>query len=421
MEALLKIKQARAAMLVDCPFFGELSLKLILKEDTTEGMTMWTDGMTLGYNPDWVLKQSAPKLTFVVAHEVAHCALSHQLRRNNRDHEMWNEACDYAVNAMLQQYGWKLPEDCYYDPQYGGKSAEAIFNIINGKKGKKDKQEDKQGDSNSQTGAGNDFYGQGQGDTLPENKNGSTGQTDSQLGDCPKGHGEVRDYPGNTDKDEAAQQEQEWKQAAAAAAIHAEQAGKCPGNFKKLIQELIESKVNWQEVLQRFVNEQARDDYSWRRTNSRYAHTGFVLPALQNEKLPPLVVAIDTSGSISDKDLQQFASECEEILSLYDTTLRVVMIDTEVRHTQDFSREDMPIKFEMFGGGGTKFAPLFEHVNGLEETPLAVIYLTDLQCKDYGPEPDYPVLWIQTSNNSYYERYYGPPPFGEVTKMHQRF
>lgn len=413
MEALLKVKQARASMLVDAPFFGELSLKLILKEDNTAGTKMWTDGTNLSYNPEWVLKQSSTKLAFIVAHEVVHCALSHQLRRNNRDFEDWNDACDYAVNSMLKNYGWKLPENVFYDPQYEGMAAEAIFDVINGKKEKEDKQQDNNGDSGQQGQPENDFSGKGPTDTLPENKNGSK---DKQSSD-----GEVRDFPEASDQDFAAKQEQEWQQAAATAAIHAEQAGNCPGYLKQAIQELIESKVSWQEVLQRFVNEQARDDYSWKRTNNRYAHTGFILPALQNEKLPPLVVAIDTSGSISKEDLQQFASECEEILSLYNTTLHVVMIDTAVRHTQDLTKEDMPIKLEMFGGGGTKFSPLFKHVETMEEQPMAVIYLTDLQCKDYGTEPEIPVLWIKTSHDSYYDAYYGSPPFGEVVKLRQRF
>lgn len=413
MEALLKIKQARSAMLVDAPFFGELSLKLILKEDTDENAKIWTDGIYLGYNPEWVLNQSATKLAFEVAHLVVHCALSHQLRRNNRNFEDWNDACDYAANSVLKNYGWKLSEDVLYDPQYEGMAAEAIFDIIDDKKKKEDKQEDKQGDSGQQGQPENDFSSKGQGDTLAENKNGSKDHSGRD--------GEVRDFPERSDQDSTAKQEQEWQQAAATAAIHAEQAGNCPGYLKQAIQELIESKVSWQEILQRFVNEQAKDDYSWKRTNNRYAHTGFVLPALQNEKLPPLVVAIDTSGSISKQDLQQFASECEEILSLYDTTLHIVMIDTEVRHTQDLTKEDMPIKLEMFGGGGTKFSPLFRHVATMEEPPMAIIYLTDLLCKDYGTEPDCPVLWIKTSRDSYYDAYYGSPPFGEVVKMYKRF
>ncbi len=440
-EALMKMRQARSAMLVDAPFFGELALKLTLKEDM-KCSTMWTDGKTLGYGPDFVLECDMPLLKFAIMHEAGgHCAMLHHLRRDGRDIKDWNVACDYAVNAMLKKSGYAVPSWALYRKDLEDKSADEIFGILKGEKeqepqrnDKSDKNENKEQDNQQSDDAGNTPDNKKQGDTQTDTQtenesdrdgksgNASDEDSDSQneSGEIEGGCGEVRDYP-DGEADVKSANEQEWKQAIAMAEAHAEQAGKMPGYAKVMVEDLVDSKVDWKEVLQRFISELCRDDYTWKRPNSRYTHTGFILPSLYTETLPPLIIAIDTSGSITQSDLKQFASEMEEILSMYNTTLHVVHIDTEVRHTEDYSREDMPVKLEAHGGGGTKFSPLFEHVNNLDETPLAVVYLTDLQCKDYGPEPDYPVLWIKTSQASYYDSYYGLPPFGEVTEMYKRF
>ena len=442
-DALMKMKQARAAMLVDAPFFGELALKLILKEDE-KCKTMWTDGKTLGYGPEFVMKADMPLLKFAVAHESGgHCGMMHHLRRDGRDMKDWNEACDYAVNAMLKKSGYAVPSWALYRKDLEDKSADEIFSILKGEKEQerqKNEPKDEDGDKGQDDSTSDDAEStpktddsdteqdssQTDDESAGESKSGDSesDQDGEEDGDIEGGCGEVRDCPVEEDESEAdvkAANEQEWKQAMAMAEAHAEQAGKMPGYAKVMVEDLVNPKVDWKEVLQRFVSELCRDDYTWKRPNSRYAHTGFILPSLYTETLPPLVVAIDTSGSITEQDLKQFASELEEILSIYNTTLHVVHIDTEVRHCEDYSREDMPVKLEAHGGGGTRFSPLFEHVNGLDETPLAVVYLTDLQCKDYGDEPDYPVLWIKTSRESYYDSYYGPPKFGELVEMYKRF
>lgn len=456
LDALTKVKKARAAMLIDQPFYGELALKLILKEDymleipEEHKRTCWVDGVTLGFNPDFVNRCDMPLLYFVVSHEVMHCVLSHNLRRDGRDPEMWNEACDYAINAILKKSGCNLPSSALYSEEFENKPAEDIFYILKGRKQKEqeeqkqqqqpspsedksedsdDKSDDKgEGEDNQPSGDGaesaeSDEEGEGQGEGQPGEesaKNGKSGGAGEGEGHGdPGGCGEVRDYPGEDGEatgDEKAAQQQEWQMAASSAAVRQEGIGNDLGYIKQVVDELKEGKVDWREVLQRFVNEHSRNDYSWRRSNARYIHTGFILPSLNDEQLPPIGFAIDTSGSTSE-DLSQFAAEAEEVLAAYPTTLQVVMADTEVRSAQEYSREDVPLHLEFAGGGGTKFEDTFRHFNELDVPPICVVYLTDLDCyeKHFGPEPDYPVLWIQTEGDA------RKAPWGEVVRMHKRF
>ncbi|MBI3946899.1 MAG: peptidase [Armatimonadetes bacterium] len=69
---------------------------------------------------------------FVMAHELLHVGLRHELRRRGRDPFLWNVACDYVINGWLVEMGvGELPQVCgLYDPALKGESAEAIYDRI---------------------------------------------------------------------------------------------------------------------------------------------------------------------------------------------------------------------------------------------------------------------------------------------------
>ena len=120
-----KVIKARAALVLDEPFFGSLVLRLKLKEDPS-CKTMWVDGSTLGFNSTFVDSLSIEKLKGCLCHEVLHLALSHHTRRGNRTRTKWNVAGDYAINGMIKDK-FSLPDGCLFDPKFTGLSTEAIY------------------------------------------------------------------------------------------------------------------------------------------------------------------------------------------------------------------------------------------------------------------------------------------------------
>src|SRR5688572_9950329 len=124
---LKRIKAARTGLIHDKPFFGILSLKLQLLEDV-KCKTFWTDGTHLGFNPDFADRLSYVELQGVICHEVLHCAAGHCHRRGGRDKEAWNEAADYAINPIVLEAGYKLPEGVLLDLANKGKPAEWFYN-----------------------------------------------------------------------------------------------------------------------------------------------------------------------------------------------------------------------------------------------------------------------------------------------------
>ena len=295
-EAAVKLKRARAALVLDEPFFGALVLRLVPVEDLSAD-TLWTDGRRLGYSPAFVLGEPFKRLVGSLVHEVLHCALCHHVRRGARDPGRWNMAGDYAVNPLVVPK-FELPDGVLLSDEFKGLHAEAIYNRLQDEQksgdedepGGSDEDEAKDEGSSSGDGEAEDESGPdgedggGSGDEGGESEAGgdedegpgdgsgsgsSDGRGDdageSGLGD-PGGCGEVRDCPaedgGPAGEAERAEAEADWRVAVAQAAAQAQSMGKLPAGLERFVDEIVNPAVDWRSVLQRFIQSVAKSDYS---------------------------------------------------------------------------------------------------------------------------------------------------------------
>ena len=227
----------------------------------------------------------------------------------------------------------------------------------------------------------------------------------------PGGDGGVDDSPNNTNNGASQSQqnheEAEWKQALAQAAHVAKQAGNLPADIERAMQELLEPVLPWKNILKRFMTEKCNDDFSWKRGNRRFIAQGLYLPSrTSDDAMGAMVVTIDTSGSIGEKELTEFGSEIAEIhKEVKPKELIVIYCDARVNHVDCFGPED-ELHFKLHGGGGTDFRPPFKWLEDNQIQPRAFAYLTD----GYGPfpeqEPDFPNIWCINNHNV-------TPPYGE--------
>ena len=363
-----RIMTARTALLLDNPFFGVLSLGLHIIEDPTCD-TAWTNGQSLGYSPTFVASLNDDELKGLIAHEVMHCACGHPWRRSGRDPKQWNIACDYVVNGILLEAGFTLPADRLHNPAYAGRWSEWIYDRL-----PKDQQQQHNGSSNGSS---------------------SGSVSSSSLG-------EVRDAP--TDAD--APTEADW-QAAKTSAIAAGR-GKLPGSLQSEIGAATAPTVDWRSLLRRYVQEITKSDYTWSRPNVRYVSSGLYLPSLYSRVMGKLAIAIDTSGSIDDVLLQQFAGEVGAIVAeIQPSSVDVLYCDAKV-HRVDHYEQGEPITLTAVGRGGTAFAPVFDALAD-DVPPVCLIYFTDLDGSFPDAAPDYPVIWCATGRNQ-------SAPFGDVVE-----
>ena len=433
MNADRKLLKARADLLLQHPFFGSLCLRMEPQEDRTCNGT-WTDGKTFAYNPHFVDKLSHEELQGVLAHTIMHPACQHHKRRGNRDERLWNMACDYSINWILLEAGFQLPEGFLDDAKYHGKNAEEIFTALtknfdqagNPEIGKKQdgpkridvEYEDGQGegddlesgDEEERSQTGDD--GESSADSMDSDEiDDSEGESDQEQSADPGGTGEVRDADDaeSGDGDSGNETDKDWLLALAQATNQARDCGDLPGGLERLVEKLLYPKLDWRELLERFISARARNDYAWTPPSRRHLHMGLYLPSLSTEQLPEVVLAVDTSGSITPEELEQFAAELSSILEAYDTTIRVVWCDLEITGEQTFTRADLPLELQPQGGGGTDFRPVFNLIDRKNIDLACLVYLSDMECGQFPErEPDYPVLWARTGGAGY------TPPFGEV-------
>lgn len=387
-----KISKALIKLLLHNPFFATLLLRLRMVEDNTQP-TGYTNGVRIGYNSKWVESISFEETMGFLVHEAYHLILMHDIRRNHRDAVKWNHACDYAINLDLLDRNFQLPTGGLVNDKFKDMTADAIYNLLPEQQGMP-----QWGEVRDQPGPGDDDDGEG--------KSGKNG----------KGNGK----PMPVSQSERNFQEQQRKMELEKARQSAKRAGKLPAGMNRLIDDILAPKLDWRVVLRRFVSAYARNDYAWYPPNRRFVHMGLYLPSLRSNEIEKIVLAIDTSGSLSQKELAQFAGELNSILEEVDTTLEVMYCDAKLHGRRDaevyepdtFRRDDLPLRLEMRGGGGTSFRPPFEWLEEQGIVPTCFIYLTDMWCHDFPePEPEYPVLWIQSGD------YDNDPPFGELLSL----
>lgn len=377
MDHFKKVTKARSNLVLGHPFFGSLALRLKIEPTLTEGLAT-CDGTTLRYNPEKVDELPLSKVEGMIAHTVMGPALLHHTRRGNRDKKKWNKASDYVINPILEKAGFDLPEGTFSGGQYDNMTVEHVYSIL------PEDDDDKNGDGEGGGGAG----GPGGNDDEPNNDSG--------------GDGGVEDSPNSTNNGasqaEQRQEESDWKQALSQAAHTAKQAGKLPGGLERLIDETMQAKLDWRETLHRFMTEKADDDYSWSRGNRRFVAEGLYLPSRISEGTGEVVVVIDTSGSIGEQELNEFAAEVRGIVEeVKPSKIYVMYCDARVAHVDEFDNAD-DLEFGAHGGGGTDFRPPFVWLAERGIEPHCFVYLTD----GFGPFPEeeasFPCLWAITNH-----------------------
>jgi predicted metal-dependent peptidase len=352
------VGRARTALLLDHPFFGLLLLRRQI-EMTERIPTAAADAEGRIYiNPIWVITLPLEQVIFLLAHETMHVALLHLLRMGNRIRDAWNVACDKVINDILvtERVGKPIPGGTYL----GGarlKSAEELYNPE---------------DTMESGGVGPDMAGRQ--------------PTEAEA------------------KQLATEIQQEIKQVAQA--IKAGRS-KVPASIDRLIKDMTEVDTPWFDILERFMVNVAHNDYSWRQPSRRFVGADLYLPSIRSVgTMGPMAFVTDTSGSIGYEDLKVAAGHVNRIIEqAVPEILYAMYCDTRVQSVDEVLPDDLPFLPKQIGGGGTDFRPPFKWLDKRDIKPDVLVYFTDADGDFPDNEPDYPVIWLVTTDR--------PVPWGE--------
>jgi predicted metal-dependent peptidase len=321
-NARRRVIDARAALVLDHAFFGALSLRLEIVEET-RGLTrsILTDGRSVFFDREYVQTCSDSELVGLWARLVMRPALQHHTRRGDRDPTLWNDAGEYAINPLLLEASFSLPGKPLMDPRFKGMTAEQIYDVLNEAGDGEGDREDDLPESGDQAA---DSDGTGDGDS------GDADNRNAPSNGLAKRPGAVIDAP------DPAQQEAEWQVALKQASQAAQMMGQLPGGIALAVAEVMRPRVDWKSITRRFAQTLATTDYSWRMPNPRYIAGGFCLPVLRSEGMGILVVVVDSSGStervlpVFKAELQSIVDECQPERTI------VMMVDAEVQRVDVF-------------------------------------------------------------------------------------
>lgn len=370
-----KLTAARTRLILDKPFLGALALRLpMVAANPKWCQTTSTDARSFYYNPAYIEALSLEQAQFVLANQALHCALSHFARRQHRSRFRWNIACDHAINPLLVKDGLIPPPGTLVLECYEGMTAEEIYPYID--ENDSDEPEERR-----------DHDGDGSGDS---NEQAQGGEQDDAGRSEASGAARPRPLTASEQESLAAQ----WQQRLAGAAQQAQQAGKLGGVLGRMVGELMQPKLPWRLLLARYLTQYARDDYSYMRPSRREGP--MILPSLRSAQAD-IVVALDTSGSISEQEIDEFVSEIDAIKGQLRARIVLHACDSALAEDGPWlfePWEEFRLQDEIRGGGGTDFRPVFEWVARQGREPDLLLYFTDAEGEFPPAAPAYPVLWL---------------------------
>jgi predicted metal-dependent peptidase len=370
-----KLAAARTRLILDKPFLGALALRLpMIAADPKWCQTTSTDARSFYYNPAYIDALSLEQAQFVLANQALHCALSHFSRRQHRSRHRWDIACDHAINPLLVEDGLTPPPGTLVLECYEGMTAEEIYPYIEENDSDEPEEQPRQD-------------GDGSGDSREDS---SGGEQDNSAKNESKGAGRPQPLS-------AAEQESlsvQWQQRLAGAAQQAQQAGKLGGLLGRMVGELMQPKLPWRLLLARYMTQYARDDYSYMRPSRREGE--MIFPSLRSAQAD-ICVVLDTSGSISEQEIDEFMSEIDAIKGQLRARILLQACDTTLAGEGPWLFEpwdEFRLPTTIQGGGGTDFRPIFEWISSQGREPDLLLYFTDAQGEFPPAEPTYPVLWL---------------------------
>lgn len=390
-QARDRLVTARIGLLLRHSFFGNLATRLSLINADDWCSTAATDGLKFYYNSRFIMMLKPKEVEFLVGHEVLHVVYDHMGRIGTRDPQLFNIANDYAVNADLKrhkvgQFITTVP--CLYEQKYDGKASEEIYDDLmkNVQKLPIEELIDQMIDDHLD----------GEGD-------------DDADGDC-DGDNKGKGKRPKMSAEERERLRQEVKQAIINAAQSAE-AGTLPKGVERLVKQATDPVMPWRELIQTNLTSAIRTDYSWMRPSRRSWHMDAIMPGMTPGEEIDVVVAIDMSGSISNKQAQQFLGEISGMMEAFDGyKVHVFCFDTSVYNPADFTSENMDTidSYEPVGGGGTDFDAIFDYLKKEGNVPNRLIVFTDgYPCGSWGDADYCDTTWIIHGDPD------PNPPFGQ--------
>jgi predicted metal-dependent peptidase len=171
--------------------------------------------------------------------------------------------------------------------------------------------------------------------------------------------------------------------------------GSIPGEIEGVItiEEIVAPKFDWRGYMRRFtgISTKVFTKKIRRKENRKFPES----PGLKLKMKQHMLLGIDTSGSVSDSELQEFMSEIHHIYKA-GVDVTIIQCDTSINSIESYKG-----KFELnvIGRGGTEFDPVLEYYNENQKKYTSLVYFTDGECNTR-VKPKGHVLWVLSERSN---------------------
>lgn len=383
-----RLNKAVVAIMVE-PKYTALAGVLMIGDKTVEDdvPTAYTNGRDERYGRKFIEALIDAELRGLVLHENYHKLFRHLTTWRDlwdQDGKLANMACDFVINLKIQDENRdgfaKLPDGGCIDERFRGMNAKQVFDIL--------KQDQEEG--------GGGGGGGGHGEPLDEHD---------------------WEGAGGLSEDEERQLERDIDEAIRQGALSA---GKLGHNVDRDFDELLKPQVDWREMLREFINATCagKDFSTWNRPNRRFIGQGIYMPSGVSEKVEELVLAVDTSGSIGQRELTLFLTEVKGICTtVKPDKVRLIYWGHKIAGDETYEMDEidnLTKSTKPVGGGGTDVECVTEYMKEERITPQAVIVLTDGYLAGSWGDWSCPLLWAILDHKE------AKPNVGKVTHIESR-
>ena len=270
----------------------------------------------------------------------------------------WNIATDHVINLQLIERGFKMPEGGLADPRYTGMSAEEVYKL------------------------------------LPEDN------TKPMMEDLLSGNDPVQQ------EETKGQIQDALVRAALQSKMADDKPGTIPGEIQIFLDRLLNPKLPAKKILQKYLNAYTKNDYTFKKPNRRFLPDHY-MPTLHSESLGDIAIAVDTSGSVTDEEFNQFVSETAGILRMMKPTkISFIQFDTEIKSVNEIRSINDLMNIQFTGRGGTVVTEVIDWVN--KNKPQIILIFTDGRFRFRNETTKNDVIWLIHNNIRF------SSPFGKV-------
>lgn len=377
MEARDCMSKGILALMRKSPFYSTLTVKQKIVESDTLDAPMATDGKSLMYNPNYILRMKNKEIVAILQHEAMHIANKHHIRMKQCRpkyerkieklgvdyNKAFNIAADLAINCLLFKLDLTIysqsdilksglmPGEGDFEDYPDFESAEFYLNKLMEDMNEmdKDKLEEFISDLN-----------------LDNN-------TDCSVLPC---------------EGDPSLEENKTNQDISSASIVSEgsKSSECKSAKKIMNEHGSEPKLNWRAELDRFIKTNTNGRPNYRKPNRRYPNSDFILPTKKNKDVNEIIFLVDVSGSMDDEAVSSVYDHMNNMIKYGENMqIKLLPFDDEVFYDSEviYNKGNLPINKEdreRISYGGTLYCEAMRYAN--KQRPSGIVMLTDLMPYD---------------------------------------